>query len=132
MRFAGMGHHRLDYPCQSKIMSQPLLSPQTKHGDTQATATADETDFRSAIAMALIAPLPKVIAPATVSRRDDLSPPDATTIAFERLGLVIAIEGQPRRSSSISRCNPARDTGWLRVEIPWQRAAMTAPSPSYS
>ena len=110
-------------------MSQPLLlSPQPKHGDTQATVTADETDFRSAIAMASIAPLPKVIAPTTVSRRDDLSPLDATTIAFERLGLVIAIEGRPRRSSSISPCNPARDTGWLRVEIPWQRAAMTAPS----
>ena len=75
--------------------------------------------------MASIAPLPKVIAPTTVSRRDDLSALDATTIAFERLGLVIAIEGQPRRSSSISPCNPARDTGWLRVEIPWQRAAMT-------
>ncbi|MDI3559232.1 helix-turn-helix transcriptional regulator [Bradyrhizobium sp. Arg816] len=91
-------------------MSQPISSRQPKHGYTQATVAADETDFRSAITMASIAPLPKVIAPAIVSGRDDLSPLDATTIAFERLGLVIAIEGRPRRSSSISPCNPARDT----------------------
>lgn len=120
-----MAPRGLDYLSQGRIMSQPLSSRQLKHGDTQAFVTADQADFRPAIAMASVVPPPKVIAHTNRLRRDDLSALDATTIAFERLGLVIAFEGQPRRSARISPCDPEHDAGWLRVEIPWRRASMT-------
>ncbi|MBR0845764.1 helix-turn-helix transcriptional regulator [Bradyrhizobium liaoningense] len=113
-------------------MSQPLPSRQTKHGYSPTTVTVDDraADLGSAVATPSIASLSEVIGHGVVSRRDDLSARDATTIVFEWLGLVLAIEPQPRRGSGISPYGQVRDNGWLRVEVSRQRASGTISSPA--
>ncbi|MCP3368040.1 helix-turn-helix transcriptional regulator [Bradyrhizobium cajani] len=113
-------------------MSQPSPSRQPKHGHSPTTVIADDraADLGSAVATPSIASLPEVVGPGVVPRRDDLSARDATTIAFERLGLVLAIEPQLLRGSWISPHDRVRDNGWLRIEVPRQRASGTISSPA--
>jgi AraC-like DNA-binding protein len=103
-------------------MSQPLLSRQPKHGvaRTIVAAVDEAADFRSSVALASIVPFPKGSDHAAIVRRDDGPIQDATTIAFERLGLVIAIETNQRHGAVMSPNDPAPDICCLRVEIPPQ------------
>jgi len=110
-------------------MSQPSPPRQPKHGYETTTIISDDspTDFRSAVALTSGGLLPKAIAHAVVTRSDDLPVRDAAAIAFDRLGLVIAIEPESRRDPGMSQCDGWRDSGWLRVRIPPRRASATPP-----
>ncbi|AMA56273.1 AraC family transcriptional regulator [Bradyrhizobium sp. CCGE-LA001] len=104
-------------------MSQLSPPRQPRHGCEPTAIISDDgaSDFRSA-AMTSVVPLPKAV----VSRSDDLPARDAAAIVFDQLGLVIAVETDPRRESRVSRDRP-HDTGFLRVRVPRHSVSATLP-----
>jgi AraC family transcriptional regulator len=115
----------LDDLSQSRIMSQPSTSRQLKHRPASTTGAAanDAVAFRPGIAMVPRAPGSDH---AAIMRKDERQAKDATTVAFERLGLVIAIEADLRRDCGALPYDRALDIGCLRVEVPRECRSATA------